>query len=246
MAQSDGMGYRAASGAYNWLKDALGFGNNQPAYGSVGNPSNYVSGPDAAGFGGAGQIFGGGMVPLTGLNLPYFQQDRDRLSNTMQGQSPFAGNEWGALISQLQQRSAGAGPSIAGDAYRSAAMDTQNSLGSMARSAGTPAAARQAVMQQQRVGQGMAEGYAQARNQEMVSSQAALAQTLGARDQLNQNAYLNLLAQQLGLSEGQLRAGIANQQYNLGMTQTQNQFKGAKMAALASFAGGAGKLFGGP
>ena len=236
-------GINTGIAGYNWTKDKLGFGNNSgPGYGTEGNPSNYNTGPDAGGFGGAGQIFGGGKVPLGGLNLPYYQQDRDRLGGMLTGQSPFAGSEWGALIGQLQQRASGAGPSLAGDAYRSAAMDTQNSLGSMARGAGTASAARRAMLEQGRVGQGMAQGYASARNQEMVGAQQVLSGALQSRDQLNQGAYLNILAQQLGLNDAQLRAGIANQQYSLGNAKNENDLTAAKWAAISGLLAGAGKM----
>lgn len=219
-------------------------GPNGP-YGSQGNPSNYNSGPDANGFGGPGQIFGGGMVPFGGINLPYFQQDRDRLGGMLNGHSPFAGSEWGNLIAQLQQRASGQGPSIAGDAYKQAAMDSQANMNSMAQGSGSPGAARAAMLQSARVGQGMAQGYGAARNQEMVGAQGALQGALGARDQLNQGAYMNILAQQLGLSEAQLRAGMANQQYALGNNKNQNDQDAAKWAAIAGILGGAGKAIGG-
>lgn len=203
-----------------------------------GAPGSYTGGPDANGYGGPGQIFGGGKVPFASLNLPYFQQDRDRLGGLLNGQSPFAGSEWGGLIQQLQQRASGQGPSIAGDAYRSAQMDTQASLGSLSRGSASPGAARQAMMQQGRVGQGMAQGYGAARNQEMIGAQSGLQSALGARDQLNSGAYMNILAQQLGLSEQQLRAGMANQQYNLGNSKNKQDAEAAKFQAIAALLGG--------
>ncbi len=220
-------------------------GKDKNPYGSQGNPTNYNTGPNAGGFGGPGQIAGGGMVALGGLNNPYFQQDRDRLGGMLQGQSPFAGSEWGALVSQLQQRAGGQGPSIAGDAYRRAAMDSQAALTSMGQASGSPGAARAAMLQQQRVGQGMAQGYGSARNEEMIGAQGALTQALGARDQLNQGAYLNILAQQLGLSEAQLKAGMANQQFALGQQGTEAERSAAKWNAIAGILGGIGKMAGG-
>lgn len=219
--------------------------NSNMNYGQQGNPSNYNNGPNEGGFGGPGQVFGGGMVPMGGLNLPYFQQDRDRLGGMMQGQSPFAGQEWGSLIQQLQQRASGQGPSLAGDAYRTGAMDTQNSLASMARGGSNPASARMAALQSSRVGQGMAQGYATARNQEIVGAQQGLAGALQGRDALNQSAYLQILGQQLGLSRGQLQAGQGNQQYAQGMAGVDAQRDAAKWAAISGALGGVGKILGG-
>jgi hypothetical protein len=70
------------------------------------------------------------------------------------------------------------------------------------------------MLQQGRIGQGMASGLATARTQEQLGAQGALAGALGQRDQLNQGAYLSVLGAQLGLSEAQLRAMIANQNYS--------------------------------
>lgn len=213
--------------------------------GTKDNPSNYNSGPNAAGFGGPGEIAGGGEVPLGGLNLPWFQQDRDRLGGLLGNRSPFAGNEWGALIDQLTQRANGQGPSLAGMQYRQAMQDTTSNLSSMAQGSGNPMAARQALIQQGRVGQGMASGLAQADIQERQAAQSALQNALGSRDQLNQQAYLNILAAQLGLSEGQLRALMSNQQYNLGVRGVKQQEQAAKFQAIAALLGTLAKGAGG-
>lgn len=222
----------------------------RPAYGSQQNPSNYFQGDPrqslgASAFGGPGQIFGGGQVPMGGINLPFFLQDRERLGGMLNGQSPFAGSEWGGLISQLQNTAAGRGPSVAGDAYRQASMDNSAALASMGQASNSPAAARQAMLQQQRVGQGLAGGYAQARNQEMLGAQNALSGALGARDQLNQGAYLNILAQQLGLNQQQLQAAMANQQFALGSMKNENDLTAAKWGAISGILGGVGSMVGG-
>lgn len=214
-------------------------GGPEGPLGSQGNPSNYNSGPNAGGFGGPGEIAGGGMVPLGGLNLPYFQQDRDRLGQLLGNRSPFASNDWDALITQLQGRANGTGPSLAGMAYNTGAQTTTNALASMSRGSASPAAAREALIQQGRVGQGQAAGYAQAQVQEQQAAQSALQGALGSRDQLNQQAYLNILAAQLGLSEGQLRALMSNQNYNLGIKGQKEQGDAAKLQALAGLAGAA-------
>lgn len=176
------------------------------------------------------------------LGVPHFEQDRERIGNAMKGQSPFAGSDWGALVTQLQQRAAGQGPSMAENAYKQASNDTNAQLMSMARGSNSPGAARQALLQTGKIGQGMAQGLATARTQEMQGATDQLGQVMGTRDQLNQNAYTNLLAQQLGLSEMQLRAGMANQQYDLGIRGVLANEQGAKYAALAGLLGGIGKV----
>jgi hypothetical protein len=44
-------------------------------------------------------------------HLPYFEDDRTRLGGMLDGRNPYAGQEWGGLISQLQNQAAGRGPS---------------------------------------------------------------------------------------------------------------------------------------
>lgn len=120
-------------------------------------------------------------------------------------------------------------------------MSNASALGAMSRGSASPAAAREAMMQQSRIGQGMAAGAATARTQEQMGAQNALAQALGSRDQLNQNSYLDILGKQLGLSEAQLRGIIANQQYKVGMQNAPTNFQ-KNMGALSGLAGGLGAL----
>ncbi len=176
--------------------------------------------------------------------LPYFEEDRARLGSMLDGRNPYAGAEWGSLIGQLQNRAMGNGPSITMDAYRQASQDNVNALGAMSRGAGTAAAARQAMIQQNRVGQGMASGLVSARNQEMIGAQGALTQALGQRDQLNQNAYLKILGAQLGLSEQQLQALLGNQRL---VTEAAKQPTTLQnyMNFASNFTGGIGKMTGG-
>jgi hypothetical protein len=65
-------------------------------------------------------------------NLPYFEQDRQRLGGMLEGRSPYAGQEWGGLVGQLQQQASGQGPSLAQQAYRQASQDNMGALSSMA------------------------------------------------------------------------------------------------------------------
>jgi hypothetical protein len=62
--------------------------------------------------------------PAMMASMPYFEQDRARLGGMLQGQSPFAGREWGGLISQLKTQSMGGGPSLASQEYQRASQDT--------------------------------------------------------------------------------------------------------------------------
>lgn len=174
---------------------------------------------------------------------PYFQEDRDRLGGLMDGQSAFAGKEWGGLVSQLQAQANGTGPSMAQDAYRQASQDTGAQLGSMARGSGSASAARNALMQQGRIGQGMAQGLASARTGEMLAGQQALTGALSQRDQINSGAYQNILGQQLGLSEQQLRAQQANQQYQLGLLGTPTVAQ-KWLGAASQVAAGIGQITG--
>ena len=170
-------------------------------------------------------------------SLPYFQQDRDRLGGMLDGRNPYAGQEWGGLVSQLQQQASGKGPSLAMDAYRQASQDTSNQLASMGRGSANPGASRRAMMEMGRVGQGMAAGLSTARTQEQMAAQQNLAQALSTRDQLNQNAYLDVLAKQLGLSKDQLQAQMSNNQVNAAL--------GAQPTAMQKLAGTLGSIFGG-
>lgn len=175
--------------------------------------------------------------------LPYFDEDRQRIMEMLGARSAFAGEEWGGLIGQLQRQASGQGPSLAEQQYRSAAQDTTNSLSSMARGSASPAAARQAMIQRGRVGQGMAAGVATARTQEQMAATSALSQALSSRDQINSNAYLDLLAAQLGLSRAQLDALTGNADRAANKKIADRQAKAAKWSAIGGLAGGLGSLF---
>lgn len=187
----------------------------------------------------------GGHAPPTNpdVHLPYFPEDRERLGGLMDGQNPFAGQEWGGLIKQLQDQAAGRGPSLAMDAYRTASQDTTAGLSSMAHGSASPAAARQAMIQQGRVGQGLAAGLATARTQEQMGAQSALAGALGQRDTLNQNAYLDVLAKQLGMSRAEMEALAGNRDARNAKAIADKQASAAKYNAIAGGLGAVGGLF---
>lgn len=179
---------------------------------------------------------------LKNVHLPGFEEDRARLGGMLNGQSAFAGSEWGSLISQLQARASGEGPSIAGNAYKQASQDSMNNLASLSQNSASPGAARQAILQQGRINQGMAQGYGSAALQEQQMNEGALAQALGARDQINSQAFQGILGQQLGLSRGELAAMQGNQQFYLGNAQIAQQSQAARLQAISSLLAGLGKI----
>lgn len=167
-----------------------------------------------------------------GQIAPYLQQGNPYVS----GASPQQGN-YNALIKMLQERASGSGPSVAGDAYKQASDNSMNNA--MALSHGSsPGAARAALQQIGGINQGLAQGYASARNQEMSSATGQLGGAIGSadnsqlqRDKANQEAWLNMLAQQLGLTRQQI--GSASDKSNA------DQVGGiiGTLGKLASFAG---------
>ncbi len=176
--------------------------------------------------------------------LPHFDEDRQRTQGLLDGiGAPGAGQEWGGLIDQLGRQSRGEGPSLAEQQYQAAQQDTTGALSSMARGSASPAAARQALIQRGRVGQGMAQGVAMARTNEQMQASQALAGALGARDQLNNSAYLDILGAQLGLSRAQLEALTGNADRKQRNEDSKRQAKAAQANAVAGALGGLGGLF---
>lgn len=166
--------------------------------------------------------------------LPYFEEDRSRLGGMLQGQSPFASKDWGGLISQLQARASGQGPSVAQMQYQQAMGNANNQLSGMAHGGGSPAAFRQAAIEQGRTGQGLAQGSALARTQEMQAAQGSLQGALGTRDTINSSAYQNILQQQLGLSSQNVNAHLGLQNANNQAAAANYQAAGTGLTALAT------------
>jgi hypothetical protein len=113
-------------------------------------------------------------------------------------QSPYAG-QYGQLITMLQNRAQGIGPSVAGDAYKTASTDAMSRAATLSNS-GNAGATRLALQQMGNQEQGLAQGYATARNQEMVGATGQLSSTLNSadssqllRDKANQEAWLQML-----------------------------------------------------
>lgn len=169
--------------------------------------------------------------------LPNYQQHNEQLQTLLNGQNPFASGGWDTLIGQLQQRANGApGTSMAEQQYRQAQGDSSAQLSGMAHGGNSPAAFRQAAIEQGRIGQGLSQGLATQGLAERNSAQQQLQGAMGTRDQLNQNAYLNILAQQLGLSKDQMAALIANGQQQTNGLASQNQGMAGMMGGIAAMA----------
>lgn len=157
--------------------------------------------------------------------------DRGQLDVGMRGMSPFvdprggqAGN-YDQLIAMLGNRAAGNGPSLAGDAYANAAQNSLSQQFALSHGA-NPGAARMATQNMGNIQQGLANGYATARNQEMIGAGNQLGNVIqGAdnsqlmRDKANQDAWLKMLSEKLGLTRAQIGAqqqGGNNNMQNLG------------------------------
>lgn len=225
----------------NWGNGAKGAASGA-AVGATFGPWGAAIGGVAGGL--LGMFGGDDEPPPPPVQLPYFEEDRARLGGMLDGQSAFAGSEWGGLISQLQARASGTGPSVAGNAYKQASQDAQNNLASMSHDSASPGGARQATLQAGRIQQGLAQGYGSAALQEQQANQGALAQALGARDTINSQAYQGILQQQLGLSRSQLGAQQGNQNAALQEQQLQNQQAAGQWQAAAGLAAGLGKIYG--
>lgn len=153
-----------------------------------------------------------------GQRLPDSKEDKAMIDGHLsQGSpyinptSPYAGN-WRANVNQLQARADGSGPSVAGNAYRSASQNALSQQLAMSRGGRSAGAGRQAAQGLGQVNQGMAAGYASARDQEMVNAQQALQGALAGadnsglqREKANQDAWLTMLAAKLGVSKAQLQ-----------------------------------------
>lgn len=141
--------------------------------------------------------------------------DRQMLMNQMGSGSPYLVNSqqtgnWNGLIKQLQQQSNGQGPSLAGDAYNNASNNAMSQAIAMSHGS-TAGAARAGMNQLGNVQAGMANGLANARNQEIMGARSQLGgaingaeQTDLARQKANQDAWLQLLNQQMGLTKAQM------------------------------------------
>lgn len=148
---------------------------------------------------------------LNGTNRPGSVMDWMGRKNAPQiPQNPYLG-DWGSLIKQLQATSSGQGPSLAGNAYNQAHAQGLSDQRSMA-SGGSAGAARQAGMNMTRMNQGLAQGYSNARLQEQLAAQQALAGTLAqAGNSWFQPQAANLQAQLGTQTNGQMMMNFLSQ-----------------------------------
>lgn len=171
----------------------------------------------------------GEIAAQEALKLPGYKENRDRIAGHLNapGRGPYVGPNpyeggWQRLIGQLEGQANGTGPSLAQAQYQRAAQDQQAAIGSLARSSARPGAARAAMMQQAKVGQGLASGSAEAMLQEQTQARAMLGSALGSagsaawqRDGANQQAWMALLGEQLGLDAQQFQALLQREQFKM-------------------------------
>lgn len=117
------------------------------------------------------------------------------------GANPYQGG-WDALIGQLRQQASGQGPSLAAQQYQQANQTAMANQLAMARAGRSPGAAYNASNNMNALNQGLSAGVAQARTQEQLGSQQALAGALSGagnadlqRALANQQAYWSMIQQ---------------------------------------------------
>jgi hypothetical protein len=123
---------------------------------------------------------------------------------------------WGPLIAQLQQNTTANGQSEqqARAQYGQAAQAAAGQAAGQAHGGSSPAALRQAALQQGAIGQGMSNGMSQATSQAQLVGQQGLAQAIAGQDQ-GQQAYLGL-QNSLSTSGGQQALTQEQINYQLG------------------------------
>jgi hypothetical protein len=137
--------------------------------------------------------------------------------NPYQKQSSYTG-DWRNLISQLQHGVNGVN-SVANQQYQQAVQQGQAAMGSMARGSARPGMAQMAMGRQADATQGLAAGSALARSQEQAQQQSMLGSAIQGAGQMeaqvnqaNQQAWMTLLGQRLGLNAQQFQALLAREQ----------------------------------
>lgn len=130
------------------------------------------------------------MAPYLDAGSPYINP-----------QSGYQGN-YNQLITMLGNRAAGQGPSVAGDAYKQAASEGIQRALALSNS-GQAGGGRAALQQIGNTNQGLASGYAMARNNEMAGATGQLGGAINLadasqlnRDKANQEAWLKMLNEQ--------------------------------------------------
>lgn len=161
----------------------------------------------------------GALAPYLNAGNPYINPQDPQAGNYKQ----LNQQGYSSLIQMLQARAAGQGPSVAGDAYNNASTNAMQNMMTMSNS-GNESQARQAMQQMGNVNQGLAQGYASARNQEMQGATGQLGSVLGQygttlnqqdssqllRDKANQDAWLQMLKDQFGSDEAMANSSKNN------------------------------------
>jgi hypothetical protein len=115
---------------------------------------------------------GGPYADAAGYAKDAYQWGQQRSNVPQIGPNPYQG-DWTSLIRQLQATARGDGPSLAGNAYKQASDNTMRNMQSLS-SGGSAGGAREAIGQMGRIGQGLAQGYSNARLQEQLATQQML------------------------------------------------------------------------
>jgi hypothetical protein len=141
-----------------------------------------------------------------------WREEIQQWKNKRPGAPSMAGNPyqggWDQLIAQLQQQSSGNGPSLAGEAFKAANQQGMNNVLSMSRG-GSAGATRMGQMQLGQMNQGLAQGYSNARLQEMLAARQMLGGALqGAGQAWFQPQYANMQAQLQTPTNMQMLTGI--------------------------------------
>jgi hypothetical protein len=155
------------------------------------------------------------------------KSDRNMVGGYLTQGNPFLPQD---TMDMLRKRAMGLGPSIAGDAYNTASQNALAQQLALSRGAGSAGAGRQAAMNMGNISQGQAQGYSNARDQEM---QGYTNQLVGAQ-QGNQSAWMQMLAAALGLDKSMLGQTGMEQLGNIGSLIQ----GGANAAKIAGGGGG--------
>lgn len=148
-----------------------------------------------------------------------WQWGQQRPGAPSMGQNPYQSN-WGNLIGQLEQQSRGEGPSLAGNAFREAS-DTAMKQQLAMSAGGSAGAARQAGLNMGQIGQGLAQGYSNARLQEQLAARQMLTGALsGAGQAWFQPNMANLQAQLQSPTNLQMITGLLQQGLTAGAMMT--------------------------
>ena len=159
------------------------------------------------------------------LKLPGYQKDLNTIQSYQNQGSPYQQQssytqDWRSLINQLQNGNPAG--SVAAGQYRQTLQDTGAQASAMSRGSVRPGAGRAAMNMQAQNAQGLAAGSAQAFAQEAAQNQAQLGSAIQGATQAeaqvnraNQDAWMQMMAQRLGLNQAQFQAILAQEQMKM-------------------------------